>query len=54
MMLDRFTPSELPNGGRYNPRVKTDDSTYRKIYDAAKGVETHCTLTRYPGWAIIG
>ena len=54
MMLDRYTPSELPNGSGYNAGLKTDESTYRRIHDAAKRIETHCALTHHPGWARIG
>ena len=53
MMLSWFAPSELPNGG-YKQHLQSDESTYRKIYDAAKGIETQCTQTRNPGWAQIG
>lgn len=53
MTLESFYPGELPNG-RIFPPVKTDISTYRKIYTAAKGVETQCTEIRTPGWAILG
>ena len=52
-MLYHFTPRELPNGN-YKYEQQSDESTYRKIYNAAKGIERHCTQTRIPGWAQIG
>lgn len=53
MMLDWFHPGQLPNGRGYL-WPQTDVSTYREIYTAAKSIETQCTQTRTPGWAVVG
>jgi len=53
MMLEWFSPSQLPDGRIYT-EPKTEVSSYRQIYTAAKAIENKCTLARDPGWAAIG
>ena len=53
MMLEWFSPGQLPAGARYN-RAPTDVSTYRDIWIAAKSIETMCTVSRSPGWLMTG
>ena len=53
MMLDWFQPGNLPAGTGYN-RADTDLSTYQDIYDAARSIETACTVSKSPGWLMTG
>ncbi|CAD6593272.1 MAG: hypothetical protein ASARMPRED_007228 [Alectoria sarmentosa] len=53
MMLNWFQPGQLPGGTRYN-RARTDVSTYRNIWSAARSVETACTDSKSPGWLMTG
>lgn len=53
MMLDWFQPGQLPFGTGYN-RADTDLSTYQDIYDAARSIETACTVSKSPGWLMTG
>ena len=54
MMRDWFGPGELPGGTGPYPKPITDISTYQKIWLAARKLETECTETRAPGWAVLG
>ncbi|KAM0802897.1 hypothetical protein BDR22DRAFT_887231 [Usnea florida] len=53
MMLEWFHPGQLPMGIKYN-RAQTDVSNYRDIYNAARGIETACTVSKSPGWLMTG
>ena len=53
MMLEWFQPGQLPAGTGYN-RADTDQSTYQDIYDAARSIETACTVSKSPGWMMTG
>lgn len=53
MMLEWFGLGQLPAGTGYK-RAKTDVSTYRDIYAAAKSIETACTVSKMPGWLMTG
>lgn len=53
MMLNWFQPGELPAGRGYT-RADRDVSTYRDIWNAAKSIETACTVSKSPGWLMTG
>ena len=53
MMLEWFHPGQLPMGTKYN-RAQTDVSNYRSIYNAARSIETACTVSKSPGWLMTG
>ena len=53
MMLEWFQPGKLPAGEGYN-RADTDLSTYQDIYNAARSIETACTVSKSPGWLVTG
>ncbi|KAL6722323.1 hypothetical protein ACLMJK_001430 [Lecanora helva] len=52
-VVGSFLPGDVPNG-RIFPHLRSDTSTYSKIYAASKALEWQCTEFKNPGWALIG
>lgn len=53
MMLEWFPAGTLPDTRSY-PWAHNDVSTYKKIYNVAKGIESQCIERQAPGWAQLG